>query len=75
MLFQIHEDNETVRQAELFIKNADIDLKNLKKINIGIFYPSGERISRHLMRYVGSRGDKPQLRPPCLPSAAISTRE
>jgi len=38
------------------------------------FYPTGESISLHLLRYVGSRSSKLQLRPPCLAATAISTR-
>jgi hypothetical protein len=59
----------------LFIEAADTFIQRIFIFIGGIFYPPGEPILQHLLRYVGSRGGKPQLRPPSLASAATSTRE
>ena len=69
-----------LRQLVLQLKALFQNLSPAKRTTlliliIGIFYPMGELISLHLLRYVGSRGSKLQLRPPCLTSAAISSRE
>ena len=40
-----------------------------------IFYPLGEPISVHLLRYSGIRGEIPHLYPLSLEYALISTRE